>query len=45
MLSYTECTDFKCTEDQILGRIDEVQTECNDNILEELQNIIKHVSV
>jgi hypothetical protein len=27
MLSYIECTDFKCTEDQILGRVDEVPGE------------------
>jgi hypothetical protein len=27
MMCYTECTDCECTEDQILGRIDEVQGE------------------
>jgi hypothetical protein len=27
MLSYTKCTDFKCNEDQIFGRVDEVQGE------------------
>jgi hypothetical protein len=46
MLSYTEYTDFKCTEDQILGRVNEVPgEECNDNILEEIQKIIKRISV